>query len=221
MGSGWRYGCDPDFLAELGAPALSGGWRWRTQALRAIHLNHMLVQPDAEPQTDQEKRRKADYADKEQTLGAYSHLQTTKPQSLAYALPNNPVAQAACIVERFHDWSDLRERKFEEVFSKDQLLAAVMLHVMDDSLAASTWFYAAAVIEGARRMPAGQRVEIPTAFAAFPEPRVPIPPRSWVERGYNLTRWTDLPRGGHFAAMQEPDLLVEDLRAWGREIPDS
>jgi pimeloyl-ACP methyl ester carboxylesterase len=218
MREGFGY---PRFLAQ-GGDWGAGIVAWlgleHAGSLRAIHLNHILVQPGAEPQTDQEKRWKTDYADKEQALGAYSHLQTTKPQSLAYALQNNRMAQAAWVVERFHDWSDLRERPFDEVFSKDQLLAAVMVHVMNDSLATSTWFYAAAVVEGARRMGAWKLLP---AFAAFPEPRDPIPPRSWVERGYNLTRWTDLPRGGHFAAMQEPDLFVEDLRAWGREIPDS
>ena len=64
-----------------------------------------------------------------------------------------------------------------------------------------------------------RRVTVPTAFAAYPDPRLPMPPRSWVKRGYAVTRWTEPPRGGHFAAMEAPDLFVRDLRAWARDLP--
>ena len=186
-------------------------------SVEAIHLNYLLVQPDASPETAEEKAWKAALDANQQALGAYAMLQGTKPQSLAYAMVDNPVAQAAWLVERFHDWADLRERNFEQVFSFDQLLTDVMIYVMNDAFVSATWLYAGALGEGVRRMPEGRRVEVPTAFAAYPDPRAPAPPRSWVERGYALSRWSPQPRGGHFAAMEQPGPFVDDLRAWGRE----
>ena len=185
-------------------------------SVRAIHLNYLLVQPDASPETPEEVAWKAAFDARQQALGSYATLQGTKPQSLAYAMANNPVAQAAWLVERFHDWADLRDRPFEQVFSRDDLLTDVMIYLMNDAFITSTWYYAGAAAEGVRRMPPGFRVTVPTAFAAYPDPRSPSPPRSWVERGYAVDRWLDQPRGGHFAAMEVPDLFVDDLRAWAR-----
>jgi pimeloyl-ACP methyl ester carboxylesterase len=186
-------------------------------SVQAIHLNYLLVQPDATPETPEEKAWKAGYEAVQGELGGYSHLQGTKPQSLAYAMQDNPLAQAAWIIERFHDWADLRERPFEAVFTKDQLLTNAMIYVMNDAFATASWFYAGAAGEGIRKVPPGRRVEVPTAIAAYPDPRTPFAPRSWVERGYAVSRWVDQPRGGHFAAMEVPEAFVADLRAWGRE----
>ena len=188
------------------------------EKVRAIHLNYLLVQPDALPDTAEEKAWKAEFDAHQQKLGAYAQLQGTKPQSLAYAMHDNPVAQAAWLAERFHDWADLSEHPFEQVFSTDDLLTDIMIYVMNDAFITSTWFYAGAAAEGVRKMPPGFRVTVPTAFAAYPDPRSPAPPRSWVERGYALDRWVDQPRGGHFAAMEVPDAFVADLRAWGRGV---
>ncbi len=188
-------------------------------SIRAIHLNYLLVQPDAEPETVEEKQWKQAFTEAEQSLGAYAQLQRSRPSSLNYAMADNPAAQAAWIVERFHDWADLRERPFDAVFSRDRLLTNLMVYVANDAFPFAAWYYAAAEAEGVRRMPPGRRVTVPTAFAAYPDPRSPTPPRSWVERGYNLTRWTEQPRGGHFAAMEAPDLFVQDLRAWAGGLP--
>ena len=134
-------------------------------------------------------------------------------------MQGNPVAQAAAwLVERFHDWADLRTRPFEEVFTLDQLLTDVMIYVMNDAFPTAAWYYAGAQAEGVRMMPPGKRVRVPTAFAAYPDPRTVNPPKSWVERGYKLERWTEQPRGGHFAAMEVPDLFVQDLREWARDL---
>jgi pimeloyl-ACP methyl ester carboxylesterase len=188
------------------------------ESVRAIHLNFLLVQPRGSPETTEEKAWWASRDSAQTRLGAYAMLQGTKPRSLAYAMADSPVAQAAWIVERFHDWSDRRERRFEEIFTKDHLLTNIMLYLMNDAFTTSTYYYAAALAEGVRQMPEGRRVEVPTAFAAYADPRSPSPPRSWVERGYRLTRWTEQSRGGHFAAMEVPELFIDDLRAWGREI---
>ena len=187
-------------------------------SVRAIHLNYVLTQPDAVPETREEVAWKAAYDAAQASLGGYSHLQGTKPQSLAYAMQDNPLAQAAWIVERFHDWSDRRARPFEAIFTKDRLLTGVMLHAMNDAFTTAAWYYAGAAAEGVRKVPPGRRVMVPTAVAAYPDPRAPFPPRSWVERGYAVNRWAEMPRGGHFAAMEEPEAFVADLRAWGRAV---
>ncbi len=188
-------------------------------ALRAIHLNYLLVQPDADPETPEEKAWQADRDRAQGELGAYSALQSTRPLSLGYAMNGNPVAQAAWIVERFHDWSDRRERPFDRIFTTDQLLTNVMIYVMSDRFTSASFYYAAATTEGVRRMPPGRRVAGPTAMTTYPDPRIPPPPRSWVERGYNLTRWIEAPRGGHFAAMECPEYFVADLRDWAATTP--
>ncbi len=187
--------------------------------VRAIHLNMMGIRSQTPPQLDDEKAWAARTAAAQQALGAYFQLQATKPQSLAWAMADNPVGQAAWIVERFHEWSDLRVKPFDEVYSMDQLITNVMIYVMTGSFTTSVWYYRAVFEEMSATLPPGTRVEVPTAFANFPgEPLYQPPPRSYAEHAYNTTRWTDLPRGGHFAAMEEPDLYVEDVRAWAAEI---
>jgi pimeloyl-ACP methyl ester carboxylesterase len=187
-------------------------------SLAAIHLNYLLVQPHAVPETEEERAWQKNRDVTQLKLGAYAVLQGTRPLSLAYAMADNPVAQAAWLVERFHDWSDLRQRPFGEVFTNDQLITNAMIYLMNDAFTSATYYYAAALTEGVRQMPQGRRVEVPTAFTSYPDPRMPAPPLSWVERGYALSRWVEQPRGGHFAAMEVPDLFVDDLRAWGRGI---
>ena len=186
--------------------------------VRGIHLNYLLVQPAGTPQTAEEQAWQAARDKAQAALGAYAQLQGTKPLSIAYAMQANPVAQLAWIVERFHDWADLRHRPFEDVFTDDQLLTNTMIYLMTDAFTPAAFYYAAAVAENLRQMAPGQRVAVPTAMTAYPDPRMPPAPRSWVERGYDLNRWREAPRGGHFAAMEVPDDFVADLRDWGAEM---
>ncbi len=185
---------------------------------RAIQMTMLFPQPAAPPDTAAEKAWAEAAHGTEQQLGAYSQLQASKPQSLAWAAAGNPVGQAAWILERFHDWADLRERPFEDVFGRDQLLTAVMAYVMTGAFTTGAWYYAAAKKGETRRLKPGERVEVPTAFTFYPDPRHPRPPRSMAEKGYNVSRWAEMPRGGHHPAMEVPDLWVEDVRAWAREI---
>ncbi len=187
------------------------------EALRGIHLNYMLVHPSAGTDRADARAWKASQEAVRQRLSAYSMLQGTKPLSLAYAMSDNPVAQAAWIIERFHDWADLRGHEFPAPFGMDRLLTNVMIYVMNDAFPTSLWFYAAAAGEKVRSVPEGRRVEVPTAFVIYHDTLLPPPPRPWVECGYHVSRWIEQPRGGHFAAMEAPDLFVEDLRGWGRE----
>ena len=147
--------------------------------------------------------------------GAYAHLHATKPQTLAYALTDSPVGLAAWLVEKFRAWSDC-DGDVERVFGLDALLTDICLYWFGDTLNASLRLY-----KENRLTPlafdAGERVAPPLGVAVFPR-ELPMPPRSWVERVFDVQRWTAMPRGGHFAAMEQPALLAEDVRAFFRPL---
>ena len=186
--------------------------------VRAIHLNMVGFRPHGGPVNAEEIAWLGGRGAAMEQLGAYFRLQASKPQSLAWLGAGNPVGQAAWIVERFYDWCDRRQTPFEDVFTRDQLLTNVMIYVMTGSFTTGAWYYRAFLEEGFV-LKDGERCETPTAFANFPgEALYSAPPRSWAERAYNVVRWTDMPRGGHFAAMEQPDLFVEEVRAWARDV---
>jgi len=183
--------------------------------VKAIHLNMMSFRPHGGPESEAEVAWLTRTGAAMQQLGAYFLLQASKPQSLAWMAAGNPVGQAAWILERFYDWSDLRTKPLIGAYTKDQLLTNIMIYVMTGSFTTGAWYYRGLMEEGGVQFTEGQRCETPTAFANFPgEALYSAPPRSWAERAYNITRWTDMATGGHFAAMEEPDLFVTDLRQW-------
>ncbi len=185
--------------------------------VRAIHLNMMgFARPAAPPERSPRRggRRRCSHG---AHLGRLSSACRSPSRSRwPGSAAGNPVGQAAWIVERFYDWCDRRAKPFEQVFTSDQLLTNVMIYVMTGSFTTGAWYYPRWAARRRQLMP-GQRFETPTAFANFPDPLHPTPPRSLVERAYDVSRWTEMPRGGHFAAMEVPELLVEDVRAWARE----
>ena len=188
------------------------------KSARAIHLNMLGFRPHGGPEGEAEIAWATKQAGAMEMMGAYFRLQVSKPQSIAWMGAGNPVGEAAWIAERFHDWSDLSAKPMDEVYPKDRLLTNIMLYVMTDSFTTGAWYYRGLVEEGGLAFAPGERLETPTAFANFPgEPLYSAPPRSFAERAYNITRWTDMPRGGHFAAMEEPDLYVDEVRAWAKE----
>ena len=183
-----------------------------------IHLNMLVFRPPGGAQTPEETAWVKQQQEAREQMGAYGHLQVSKPQSAAWLGAGNPVGQAAWIAERFHDWSDLRQKPFDEVHPKDKLLTNIMIYVMTESFATGAWYYRGRAEESGMPLAEGERCETPTAYANFPgEALYGAPPRSWAERAYNLTRWSEMPRGGHFAAMEEPGLFAADVQAWGRE----
>lgn len=187
--------------------------------VRGIHLNMIGFRPPGAPTTPEEIAWATREGAMMDVFGAYLRLQVSKPQSLAWLGAGNPVGQAAWILERFHDWSDRQTAAFEATFTRDQLLTNIMIYVMTDSFTTAAWYYRGFIEEGGNALAEGQRCEVPTAFADFPnEPIYTAPPRSWAERAYTIARWTRMPRGGHFAAMEQPVLFAEELAAWGREI---
>jgi len=138
----------------------------------------------------------------------YSKQQSTRPQTLGYGLVDSPVAQLAWIVEKFWAWTDCDGHP-ENALSRDEMLDNVMIYWITATGASSARLY----WESFRAFGSGDRVELPTGVASFPK-EIGRPPRSWCEAGYNITRWTDMPRGGHFAAYEQPGLFVDDVRAF-------
>ena len=202
---------------DWGAMVTSWLGRDHGKHARAIHLNMLGFRPHGGPQGEAEIAWATRQAGAMEMMGAYFRLQVSKPQSLAWMGAGNPVGQAAWIAERFHDWSDLSAKTLDEAYPKDRLLTNIMLYVMTDSFTTGAWYYRGLIEEGGLAFAPGERLETPTAFANFPgEPLYSAPPRSFAERAYNITRWTDMPRGGHFAAMEEPELFVDEVRAWAK-----
>jgi pimeloyl-ACP methyl ester carboxylesterase len=176
----------------------------------AIHLNMPLGFPPAdmsEP-TDEERQalERLDYYRKWDS--GYSKQQSTRPQTLGYGLVDSPVGQLAWIVEKFWSWTDCDGHP-ENVLTRDELLDNVMLYWATASGASSARLY----WESFRVFGGGERVELPTGVAAFPKEIIPAS-RSWCEPTYNITHWTTMPRGGHFAAFEQPELFVDDVRAF-------
>lgn len=167
--------------------------------------------PGAAPLTQAEKTYIADGERWDATEGAYNSEQCTKPQTLSYGLNDSPVGLAAWILEKFRSWSDC-EGNVEKRFTKDELLDNVMVYWVTQTIGSSVRYYYE-VAHHAVPMRKGERITVPTAAAIFPKD-LALPPREWLERSYNLQRYTRMPRGGHFAAHEEPELLAEELHAF-------
>lgn len=187
---------------------------------RAIHLNMMGFRPTpASPQSDEEKKWLATSQAAMQAEGAYLMEQATKPQTLAMALMDSPVGTAAWILEKFHGWSHLEDGDLFSFYTRDQLITNVMIYLVNEAIATSVWYYAGFFLEGGGSLPEGKRVEVPVGFANYPgETLLPAPPKSWCERAYNIQYWSDMSKGGHFAAMEVPDLFAADVRKWARSL---
>lgn len=141
--------------------------------------------------------------------GAYSQQQSSKPITLAYGLNDSPVGLCAWIIEKFNSWSD-NKGNIENVFSKSELLANVTLYWVTETVHSSIRMYT----ENSKHpLIFGEKdfVKVPVAFIKFPK-ELPTPPRSYIEKGFNIKRWTEMTEGGHFAAMEQPDLLAKDIK---------
>jgi len=188
------------------------------ERLAGIHVNLLSLRRDL-PRPKDPTPEERTYLD---DLGAwlreetgYQWIQGTKPQTLAFGLTDSPAGLAAWIVEKFRAWSDCGG-DVERRFTKDELLTNITLYWVTSAINSSFWPYYARY-HSPWPIGDGQRVEVPTAYAAFPK-EIVRPPRSWAERVYNIRRWTVMPAGGHFAALEEPGALVDDLRAFFRDL---
>jgi microsomal epoxide hydrolase len=186
--------------------------------LVGIHVNLLAVRRDLTPPANPTAEEQAFFDglrhwEREET--GYQWIQGTKPQTLAYGLTDSPTGLAAWIVEKFRTWSDCGG-DVERRFSKDVILTNVMLYWVTGAINSSFWPYYARR-HGPWPLMEGQRIAVPTAYAAFPR-EILHPPRALAERYYNIQRWTPMPAGGHFAALEEPEALASDIRAFFRDL---
>lgn len=147
--------------------------------------------------------------------GAYAMLHATKPQTLAYGLNDSPVGLAAWLVEKYRSWSDCHG-DVETRFSKNELLTFVTLYWVTGTIGSSIRLY-----YESNREPQNPKdwkpTDVPLALAVYPGD-IAVPPREWVERTTKLARFTVMPKGGHFAEWEEPNLLAEELRTFFRDL---
>ena len=184
-------------------------------ACRAIHISILTMRHPAGPQGAAEEAWAEKFELEQEIENGYRIQQATRPQTLSYAMMDSPVGVAAWIIEKFNSWSDIDGDDIESTHTKDELLTNIMIYVVTRTFNTASWIYYGRREEGGRILsPEGKRVEVPTGCALFPKEILAWPPRSYVERIYNVHRWTEMPRGGHFGAMEEPELFVNDLRAF-------
>lgn len=205
---------------DIGASVSTALGLRHPERLLGIHLNYIpgSYQPhiagDEELGADEKEflRCRAAWFEAE---GGYSHVQGTKPDTLGPALNDSPVGLAAWIVDKFRSWSDCDGDVLAR-FSYDELLTTVCLYWFTRSMPSAIRLYWE-IRKAPLRFSACERIEVPVAVAHFPR-EIPVPPRRYVERGYNVVRWTELKRGGHFAALEEPETLAEDIRSFSQKL---
>jgi len=185
--------------------------------LAGIHLNMVVAGAPADGPGDltpTELQGLADMASYFELDSGYMQIQATKPQTIGYALEDSPAGLAAWIVEKFRSWSDCRG-DVESAFTRDQLLTNVMCYWCTGTAHSSARLYYENRVAGG--FVAEGRVEVPTGAAIYPR-EIVRPPRHWAEQSFNITHWVEQPRGGHFAAMEQPELFVDDVRAFFRTV---
>ncbi len=147
--------------------------------------------------------------------GAYVMVQTTRPRSLAPGLNDSPAGLASWILDRFHSWSDTNG-DIERSFSKDELLTNIMLYWVTQTIGPSIFNYYADARSPS--LTTADHVDVPVGVALFPKDIGGIPPRSFAERTLDVRRWTEMPRGSHFAALEEPELFARDVIEFFRSL---
>ena len=226
-------GCNSEFVADLwhklmieldykrygaqGGDIGSGVSTWLSLkypgSVIGLHLNYISgsYKPylaEGEQLTDEVQAFQKSAAEWSAKEGAYAYIHATKPITAAYGLTDSPAGLCAWIVEKFHGWGDNKGR-IENSFSKDQLLANITLYWVTGTIHSSIRIYN----ENSKNpmvFRENQFVKVPVAFAKFPK-ELPTPPRAYIEKGFNIKRWTVMPAGGHFAAVEQPELLAEDI----------
>ncbi|MFT2690188.1 epoxide hydrolase family protein [Clavibacter zhangzhiyongii] len=201
---------------DLGAGITSRLAEAHPEAVAGIHLMAVAAPRDLDEAmlTDEERAHVEEMRTWEADEGAYEHQHRTRPLTLAPALQDSPVGLLSWILEKHRAWSDC-DGDVSRRFSDDHLLTLASLYWFTGSIGTSLRPYFA---YGSGRTAPVARVPVPTAVAVFPHDLV-HPPRSWAERTYDVVRHTTMPRGGHFAPHEEPDLLADDIRAFLRMLP--
>ena len=186
---------------------------------KGIHINMLPARHIDGPQTEEEKSWDRQFSKDYVSQSGYFAIQSTKPQTLSYAMMDSPVGVAAWIIEKFYHWSDLEDRSIELTYQKDDLLTNIMIYILTKSFNTSSWIYYGRAKEGGRILSQdGRRVEVPTGCAVYPKEFLTWPPKSYVERLFNIVHWSEMNRGGHFAALEQPSSLINDIQDFCKKI---
>ena len=185
-----------------------------------IHIDLMMAagrDPTAfQNPTEEEKRYLAELSHWTREETGYSWIQGTRPQTLAFALTDSPAGLAAWIVEKFRAWSDC-DGDVERAISRDRMLADISLYWFTGAIGSSFWPYYAR-LHGSAILPKGDAITVPTGYAQFPR-EILKPPRKTAERVFkDIRRWSVMEKGGHFAALEQPESLAREVRAFFREL---
>ena len=187
--------------------------------LIGIHINILITRHPDGPQTSEEKEWQERFRKDQRIEDGYRTQQATKPQTLSYAMMDSPVGVAAWIIEKMRGWSDLKNGDIESVYSKEILLSNIMIYLVTKTFNTASWIYYGRREEGGRSLPKEHLpLKVPTAIAVFPKEYLEWAPRSYVERIYNVKRWTKMSKGGHFAALEQPELLIKDITEFSKEL---
>lgn len=180
-----------------------------------IHLNMVSgwsAPPDAAISDEEADYRRRLKAVRNRSFG-YHTVQTHSPQTIGLLLGDSPLGFAAWVLEKFRNWGDTGG-DIDSRFERDTLITNLMIYLLNDAAATSTWLYRGRAEEAETGQYEGLRVRVPTGVALFPAEFIPYPPRAVAERTYDIARWTPMPAGGHFAALEEPERLSDDIRAF-------
>jgi pimeloyl-ACP methyl ester carboxylesterase len=189
----WKH---PESVLALHVNYIPGSYRpWIDETNQPLQAEEVAFQEQARHWYDEK--------------GGYWHVQATQPQTLGFTLNDSPIGLAAWLIDKYRDWADC-DGVVERRFSRDELLTHVSLYWFTETIASSCRMY----LES-RKAPLafqrGERIAVPCGVLQMAK-EAPMPPRAWVERAYNVVRWTEMPTGGHFAAWEEPDAFAADLR---------
>ena len=211
----------PRFAAhggDIGAGVTSRLGYAHADKMIGVHLTSITrptpyLGPGSRPLTEAEQAHSNQRERWQQAEGGYSHIQGTKPQTLSYGLNDSPAGLAAWIVEKYRTWSDCNG-DVESRYTKDELLTNITIYWVTGTIGSSVRMYKenqSALWE----MAEGEKVPTPAGMALFPQ-EIAKPPREWAERSWDVRRWEEMPRGGHFAALEEPELLAHEIREFFR-----
>ena len=211
----------PKFAAQggdIGSGVTSRLGYTHSDKMIGVHLTSVTrptpyLGPGSRPLTEAEQAHSDQRERWQQSEGGYSHIQGTKPQTLSYGLNDSPVGLAAWIVEKYRTWSDCHG-DVESRYTKDDLLTIVTIYWVTQTIGSSVRMYKENQ-STLWEMAEGEKVPTPAGMAMFPQ-EIAKPPREWAERSYDVRRWEEMPRGGHFAALEEPELLAHEVREFFR-----
>ena len=209
---------------DIGAGVTSRLGYAHSDKMIGVHLTSITrpvpyLGPGSRPLTEAEQAHSDQRERWQQSEGGYSHIQGTKPQTLSYGLNDSPAGLAAWIVEKYRTWSDLTledgsRGDVESAYTKDELLTTVTIYWVTQTIGSSVRMYKENQ-STLWEMAEGEKVPTPAGMAMFPQ-EIAKPPREWAERSYDVRRWEQMPRGGHFAALEEPELLAHEVREFFR-----